>query len=302
MLSKGDFERGWQAYENRWNINDYDILLGKRFFRVPLWLGKETIKGKTILLYGEQGLGDFIQFSRYAKLVADMGAKVILETPESLFELMKNLAGVSQLVMKGQELPPFDYQCPLLSLPLAMKTTLATIPTAGSYLRSNCEKVNRWQLRLGEKRKKRVGIAWSSTSGFKNDALRSLKLDDFVKALPPEEFEYICLQKELKEQDREFFQGYKNIQFYGQELNNLDDTAALIECIDLVVSTCTSIPHLSAALGKETWILLSYVPDWRWLLDREDSPWYPSVRLFRQQLIGDWNGVLERVREELSLI
>ncbi|MBU3576347.1 tetratricopeptide repeat protein [Polynucleobacter sp. UK-Mo-2m-Kol15] len=300
LLLLGNFEKGLPLYESRWDLDEVSKIAGKRYFDKPTWLGVESLQGKTILIYGEQGLGDFIQFCRYVKLVSDLGAKVILETPKPLASLMENLEGVSQLVIKGQELPLFDYQCPLLSLPLALNVNIFTIPADVPYLISNPSKVDKWRLKLGEKKKKRVGIAWSSMSEFKDDHKRSLLLMDFVQALPLGEFEYICLQKEIKDCDKEFFENYKNIRFFGNELRDFSDTAALIENVDLVVSTCTSIPHLSGALGKETWILLSYVPDWRWLLDRVDSPWYPSIKLYRQPSIGDWGSVLGKVNFDLN--
>lgn len=299
LLLLGDFENGLPLYESRWSSVELSEIAGRRFFDKPIWLGAEPLQGKTILLYGEQGLGDFIQFCRYIKLVADLGAKVVLETPPSLASLMVNLEGVSQIVIKGKDLPFFDYQCPLLSLPLAFNSNILSIPVESSYLTSDLYKTSRWQLKLGEKRKKRVGLVWSSVSGFREDYKRSLLLADFVKALPAEGFEYICLQKELKECDKEFFASYQNIKFFGDELIDFSDTASLIDCVDLVVSTCTSIPHLSAALGKETWVLLSHLPDWRWLLDRESSPWYPSVKLYRQPAYDDWDGVLKKVKLDL---
>jgi hypothetical protein len=157
-------------------------------------------------------------------------------------------------------------------------------------------------MKLGPKNRIRVGVAWSSTSGFKNDSKRSLRLQEFICALPTQGFDYICLQKEIKACDQEFFNSCNNLQYYGRELNDFSDTAALIECVDLVITTCTSIPHLSAALGKRTWLLLSYVPDWRWFLDRADSPWYQSIKLYRQQTIGDWNGVLDRIKLDLTVV
>jgi len=300
MLLHGDFERGLPLYESRWQVAKVSEIAGKRLFDKPTWLGKESLQHKTILLYGEQGFGDFIQFCRYGKLVADLGAKVILEVPKPLAGLMKALDGISQLVIKGEELPFIDYQCPLLSLPLALKTTLSNILANASYLAADPNKVAKWKLKLGERSKKRIGLVWSSMSSFKDDSKRSLMLIDLIKALPPERFEYICLQKELKDCDREFFESYKNIRFFGNELEDFSDTAALIENLDLVISTCTSVPHLSAALGKQTWILLSYVPDWRWLLGRDDSPWYPAVKLYRQLAIGDWSSVLNKVNLDLN--
>ena len=300
LLLLGNFENGLPLYESRWNSRIVSEIGGRRLFKSPTWLGIETLQNKTIFIYGEQGLGDFIQFCRYIKLVADLGAKVILEVPEPLAGLMKSLEGVSQLVIKGEEPPIFDYQCPLMSLPLVFKTRISSIPVGTPYLVACQNKVLEWKFKLGEKRRKRVGIVWSSMSSFKADSKRSLMLEDFVKALPNKEFEYICLQKELKECDKEFFDNYKKIKFFGNELINFSDTAALIENMDLIISTCTSIPHLSGALGKETWILLSHVPDWRWFLNKEDSPWYPSVKLYRQHAIGDWMSVLERVKLDLK--
>ena len=300
LLLQGDFENGLPLYESRWHSAKVSELAGKRLFNKPAWLGKESLQYKTILLYGEQGLGDFIQFCRYVKLVAGLGAKVILEVPQSLATLLTGLAGVSEFVIKGQELPPFDFCCPIISLPLAFNTRVSSIPAENRYIASDVKKVSEWHFKLGEKKKKRVGLVWSSLSNFQHDSKRSLLLSDFVKALPVDGYEYVCLQKELKDCDKEFFKEYQNIQFFGDQLNDFSDTAALIESVDLVVSTCTSVPHLSAAMGKETWIILPYVPDWRWLLDRADSPWYPSMKLYRQPAIGDWNSVLDKVKFDLN--
>ena len=300
LLLQGDFENGLQLYESRWTSEKVSEIAGKRSFDGPAWLGAESLQDKTILLYGEQGLGDFIQFCRYVKLVAGLGAKVILEVPQSLATLLTGLTGVSEFVIKGQELPPFDFCCPIVSLPLAFNTRVSSIPAENRYIASDVKKASEWRFKLGEKKKKRVGLVWSSLSNFQHDAKRSLLLSDFVKALPVDGYEYVCLQKELKDCDKEFFKEYQNIQFFGDQLNDFSDTAALIESVDLVVSTCTSVPHLSAAMGKETWVLLSHVPDWRWLLDREDSPWYPSMKLYRQNSICNWNSVLDRVKSDLS--
>jgi tetratricopeptide (TPR) repeat protein len=302
LLLQGDFENGFSLYNSRWHSEKVSKIAGKRFFDNPTWLGVEALDGKTILVYGEQGLGDFIQFSRYIKQLADVGAKVILETPQSLVGLMNNLNGVSQLVIQGEKIPSFDYQCPLLSLPLALKTKFNTIPNPNRYINidKHPAKFMEWNLKLGLKSKPRIGLVWSSMSHFRDDAKRSLALQDFVKCLPKDRFEYICLQKELKESDKQFFENYKNIRFFGDEFLDFTDTAALIENLDLVISTCTSIPHLSGALNKKTWILLSYVPDWRWFLDREDSPWYSSIKLYRQPAIGDWASVLDSVKLDLD--
>jgi tetratricopeptide (TPR) repeat protein len=300
LLLQGDFENGLSLYESRWTSEKMSEIAGRRLFDKTTWHGVESLQGKTILVYGEQGFGDVIQFCRYIEKIANLGAKVILEVPQSLAGLLEGLKGVSQLIIEGQKLPAFDYQCPLLSLPLVFNTNISSIPGNIPYLKANTDKVLKVSLKLGAKKRKRIGLVWSSVSAFRDDSKRSLKLEKFVKALPLEGFEYVCLQKELKECDKELFKTYRNIKFYGDEINDFQDTAALIENLDLVISTCTSVAHLAGALGKETWLLLSFVPDWRWLLDRDDSPWYPSMKLYRQTSIGDWNSVLDRVKLDLD--
>jgi len=299
-LIGGKFKNGWQEYEWRWKCQDVSKTAGIRNFSQPLWLGEQPLKDKTILLYAEQGFGDAVQFCRYVPLVAQLGAKIILEVQRPLVKLLKNLEGVSQIIAKGDMLPAFDYQCPLLSLPLAFKTDLNTIPPVPKHLTSDGENFAKWQTKLGEKSKPRVGLVWSSVSSFKNDHIRSITLVELLSALPKEGFEYICLQKEIKEIDKDTLKANPQIKFFGDLLNDFSDTAELIKCLDLVISTCTSVPHLSCSLGKETWIMLSYVPDWRWLLDRDDNPWYTSAKLYRQEKIGDWNSVLEKVKSDLE--
>ena len=301
LLLQGDFENGLQLYESRWTSEKVSEIAGKRCFDKPTWLGAESLQDKTILLYGEQGFGDFIQFCRYVKLVSDLGAKVILEVPQLLASLLENLEGVSQLVIKGQDLPFFDYQCPLLSLPLAFRTNLHTIPKTVGYINldNHPNKSTEWKARLGPKLKPRVGLVWSGNPHHKNDHNRSLLLQDILPYLPTQ-FEYISLQKEVRKVDRLTLESHPHILSFASHLNDFLDTAALIDNLDLVISVDTSVAHLSAALGKETWVLLPHLPDWRWLLDREDSPWYPSMKLYRQPTIGDWNSVLDKVKLDLS--
>jgi hypothetical protein len=276
-------------------------IVGKRSLNKPTWLGAEPLQGKTILIYGEQGLGDFIQFCRYVKLVAGLGANVILEVPEALTGLMEGLDGISQLVIKGEELPFFDYQCPLLSLPLAFKTKLDTIPNSSGYINldNHLNKVMEWKARLGSKLNPRVGLVWSGNQHHKNDHNRSLLLADILPFLPGQ-FEYISLQKEIREVDKLTLDSNPHILSFTGYLNDFVDTAALIDNLDLVISVDTSVAHLSGALGKRALVLLPNVPDWRWLLDVDDSPWYPSMKLFRQPAIGDWSSVLDKVKLDLS--
>ena len=296
LLLLGEFHKGWNEFEWRWRWSDFPS--PKRNFTQPLWVGKGSLAGKTILLHSEQGLGDAIQFSRYATMVSALGARVILEAGKPLLSLFSTLSGVSQWVERGSPLPSFDFHCPLLSLPLAFKTHRDSIPSSVPYLFSDPEKVSRWQSRLGAKYKPRVGIVWSGSPTHKNDRNRSILLSQLIKHLP-DDCLYVSLQKEVRDTDKDVL-GYRNdILHYGSELNDFSDTAALCELMDIVISVDTSVAHLAGALGKEVWILLPYVPDWRWLLDRNDSPWYPTAKLYRQEVIGDWDGVLEKVKSDL---
>jgi len=300
LLLDGNFSIGWELYEWRWKLGS--VTCPQRDFQQPLWLGKESIAGKTILLHSEQGFGDTIQFIRYAQLVADLGARVIIEIEKPLEGLLKQLAGVSELVIQGSVLPPFDYYCPLLSLPLAFKTALPSIPCSKEYLRSNhTSKQKYWANKLGDKKKIRVGIVWSGSSEHKNDSNRSILLADFIQHLS-QECQYVSLQKEIRDIDKSTLQCNPNILHFGEELQDFSDTAAICELLDLVICVDTSVAHLCGAMGKATWVLLAFCPDWRWLLERDDSPWYPSVKLYRQPSIGDWGSVLENVSADLEKI
>ena len=298
LLLKGNLHHGFELYESRWQTKQLINL--QRNFRQPLWLGQESLVEKTLLLHSEQGLGDTLQLCRYLALVADLGAQVIFEVEASLFPLLKSLPSIHKVIEKGQQLPDFDYHCPLMSLPLAFKTDLNSIPSSSAYIVANFAKVQYWKNKLGKKNKPRIGIVWSSVSGFIHNRTRSMDLDTFLQGLPYGVFDYICLQKEIIPHDFITLKNRNDIRFFGDELHDFSDTAALIDNMDLIISTCTSVPHLSAAMGKPTWICLQYAPDWRWLLDREDSPWYPSVRLFRQGEDRKWDSVLNQIRNNLE--
>lgn len=301
LLLLGKFHDGWQAFEWRWN-NAQRLGIGKlKDYEQPLWLGEAPLEGKRLLIHSEQGLGDALQFCRYATLSAALGATVIMETQEPLLGLLSSLEGVSQLIPKGQRVPAFDYHCPLMSLPLAFKTTLETIPASPKYLRSDSGKVAQWHNRLGEKRRPRIGLTWSGNPNNPVDARRSIALADWIAHLPSE-FEYFRLQTQLQPADRTTLDATDGI-FSFEDFDNgaLDfaGTAALCECMDLVITVDTSLAHCSGALGRPTWVLLPFLPDWRWLLDRSNSPWYPTMRLYRQKSPGEWNEVLARVAVDL---
>jgi tetratricopeptide (TPR) repeat protein len=298
LLFQGDFENGWRSYEWRWK-NAQRLSIGiPRNFTHPLWLGEESIAGKRLLLYSEGGLGDTLQFCRYAALCAARGATVFLEVQPPLLGLLANLEGALRVIAAGSPLPPFDYQCPLMSMPLAFKTTLDTIPAAPKYLHSDEAKVARWRAMLGERNRPRVGLVWSGNPNNTIDLRRSIRLADWVAHLPSE-FQYFRLQRQVREADQATLDSNPFIVSFDDNLLDFDNTAALCECMDVVISVDTSIAHLSGALGRPTWVLLPFNPDWRWLLDRGDSPWYPTAKLYRQRAAGDWNEVFARVATDL---
>ena len=298
LLLAGDYLRGWPSYEWRWQNADKLRLIEPRQLGRPLWLGRESLAGKTLFVYGEQGYGDTLQFCRFARSVQELGATVVLEAQAPLVGLLKTLDGVTQVVARGDSLPEYDYQCPLMSLPLALKTTIAGIPAPVRYLRGDPTKIARWRERLTGPGEKRIGLAWSGNPMQGNDQNRSTRLAEWIPYLP-REFHYISLQKDIRATDLATLEANPWISRFDSELHDFSDTAALCECLDLVISVCTSTAHLGGALGRPTWVVLPFAPDWRWLLTRNDSPWYPSARLFRQPAMGDWNGVLSCVAEEL---
>jgi len=294
-LLEGDYTEGWKMYEWRWQDTQKSAL---RVFPQPLWLGEVSLLAKTLLIHGEQGLGDDIQFCRYALLAVAQGAEVILEVPSALVTLMKTLGPHICVVKNGDATPATDYQCPAMSLPLAFKTTMANIPAKVPYLFADSAKIQQWQKRLGEKTLPRVGLVWSGRPEHKNDHNRSipLKLLEGILQLP---MEFHALQKEVRNEDASLLQQFDCLHWHGEELQDFTDTAALIDVMDVVISVDTSVAHLAGALNKPVWVLLPFLPDFRWMLERTDSPWYPSARLFRQRAPGGWKDVIEGVEAAL---
>ena len=295
-LLLGDLSQGWRKYEWRWQRPTFSSL--KRDFTPPLWLGDQSLQGRIILLHAEQGLGDTIQFSRYAERVAALGATVLLEVQPPLQSLLASLKGPAQVLAKGEPLPAFDYHCPLLSLPLAFDTRADTIPADIPYVRAPAERIAHWEIRLGPRSKPRVGIVWSGQPKHRNDRNRSLAF----RALAPilqQDIQIVSLQKEVRERDRALLDRHDKVMNFGEELADFADTAGLVAALDLVIAVDTSVAHLAGALGRPLWLLLPHTPDWRWLLNRADSPWYPTARLFRQPSVGDWASVVQDVAGEL---
>lgn len=293
LLLLGRYEEGWALYEWRWKRKR------TREFAAPAWGGGEPLEGRTILLHAEQGFGDALQFCRYAPLVARRGARVLLEVPPELVAVMRSLAGVERVIARGEPLPAFDLHSPLLSLPHAFHTDLAHVPSDVPYLHAMPEKRARWREKLGPATKRRVGVLWSGRPAQTDDYKRSMCLEDLAPLLSMD-CDFVSLQKEVRGRDRPALEAHANLRHFGDQLEDFGDTAALCEAMDLIVSVDSSVAHLAGALGKPLWVMLAAIPDWRWLLERDDCPWYPSARLYRQPRAGDWASVVERVRRDLG--
>ena len=297
-LLTGDLLLGWEKLESRWKIEP--VKSNRRDFAQPHWSGSQEIAGKTVLLHTADGFGDTIQFCRYAPLVAARGARVIVEVLKPQQELMRTLASVTQVVAQGEPLPDFDLHCTFLSLPRAFGTALATIPSETPYLRASAPAVDDWNARLGPRNRPRIGIAWSGNPIHHDDLNRSIGLRSFLPLMAGVDATFVSLHRDLGAADAAVLQERSDIVHFGEELKDYADTAALISNLDLVISVDTSVAHLAGALAKPVWILLPFMPDWRWLLDREDSPWYPTARLFRHDATRAWDDVIARARAALQ--
>ncbi|WP_271614947.1 tetratricopeptide repeat protein [Bradyrhizobium sp. CCBAU 51627] len=298
QLMSGDFERGWPGREARWKL---PVGLPDRGFAQPLWRGDQPILGKTLLLHSEEGLGDAIQFARYASMAAALGARVILEVQAPIRQLLAGVSGVASCVSRPSATSlPFDLHCPLGSLPLVFGTRLDTIPFAKSYVPAPpAAQVKAWDNRLGPRNRLRVGLVWSGNPDHRNDHNRSIPLRTLAPLLDCD-VQFVSLQKSVRDQDRAVLGERTDIIDLTEQLMDFSDTAALIGCLDLVISVDTSVVHLAGALGTPVWTMLPFIPDWRWLLNRNDSPWYQSMRLFRQPARGDWASVVDSVRRKLE--
>lgn len=300
-LLAGRYREGWEDYEARWRTAGFPTK--PRGFTQPLWSG-ESIAGRTILLHEEQGRGDAIQFIRYAPLVAARGARVVVETGADLAALLGTVDGISQLVVSGEPLPPFDLHCPLLSLPRAFGHELPDIPARVPYLQPDPRQVIHWAERLATAdaggTPLRVGLVWAGNPGFAGDRERSPGLEVLRPLFTVPGCRFLGLQVgagRLALLGEAMPASFTDL---GAELASFTDTAAVMAGLDLVVSSCTAPAHLAGALGRPVWVMLSHTPDWRWLLGRDDSPWYPTARLFRQPAPGDWASVVAMMRDALE--
>lgn len=293
LLRRGDFAAGWAEQEWRWKWKDFPS--PKRNFSQPQWRGEE-IQGAKILLHAEQGFGDTIQFLRYVPMVAARGAEVLVEVHPELLRLAKGIAGAKQVIARGEDLPAFQWHCPLMSLPLAFSTDLKTIPNVVPYLPSQFS-APAW-LQKDPRKKLHVGIVWAGNPTASIDKKRSLTLTALSSVAAVEGVALYSLQRGAALAEIE----NSDWAFAGMLPSSGDfaDTAAAIANLDLVIAVDTSVAHLAGALGKPVWILLPKISDWRWLIDRADSPWYPTARLFRQHIAGQWDSVVEEITTTLE--
>jgi hypothetical protein len=303
-LQMGNFRDGWRDYEWRWQVGgfatDHFGLHGREYRRDP-WLGRASLQEKTILLYAEQGFGDIMQFCRYVPEIEKLAAHVILQVPAALKTLLASLGNQISIVTKSDPLPPFDAHCPLMSLPLAFGTEVETIPASVPYLSVDPAKARQWQERVGDKRKPRIGLSWPT--GARSGAPREWTFTlETLAPLLGRDAEFHSLHKPMRQADDEPSPADLGIVDHANLLADYVDIAALIGEMDLVISADTPVAHLAGALGKPVWIVLPFAPDFRWLIDRQDSPWYPTARLFVQPQFGHWDDVIDRVSTALQAL
>ncbi|HTP91008.1 MAG TPA: tetratricopeptide repeat-containing glycosyltransferase family protein [Xanthobacteraceae bacterium] len=296
LLTLGDYRRGFQKYESRWRRTGMPQMRSRGR---PLWLGEYPATRKTVLVHAEQGLGDTIQFARYVPLLAEAGAKVVLEVQSELRTLMARLDGVAAILARGEVPPPFDVHCPLGSLPLAFKTDPDTVPSRIPYLAADDAHLAKWTARLGGLARPRIAIAWAGNASHVNDRNRSIAFAR-LSSLFAAPARFISIQRDVRSEDAAPLAAENRVMHVGAELEDFADTAAVIALADLVICVDTAVAHLAGAMGRPVWVLLPFNPDWRWTLKGDTSPWYPTARLFRQTRLGDWDGVIARVGADLA--
>jgi Tfp pilus assembly protein PilF len=303
LLAVGDLVPGWQSYEHRWRLPKLAPL--QRGFAAPLWTGAEQLEGKRLLLHAEQGLGDTLQFCRYAPLAAARGAQVVLEVQAPLTRLMGTLDGVAQIIAQGEVRPSVDLHCPLMSLPFRFGTTLETIPAAVPYLYPNPERVAFWRARLAPYPGRRIGLVWAGNPRRDDpesnsvDQRRSMHLTAFARLARLTGTTLVSLQKGAPGREARATTGISLLD-WTEELDDFAETAALVAALDLVIGVDTSVVHLAGAMGRPVWVLNRFDRCWRWLRQRTDSPWYPTMRLFTQTKPNDWAGVMDAVHGVLA--
>ncbi|HXA48451.1 MAG TPA: tetratricopeptide repeat protein, partial [Burkholderiaceae bacterium] len=296
-LLSGNFAEGWRGYEYRWTRRNAPP---KPEFNQPFWSGDADLSDKTILLYSEQGVGDTIQFVRYIDRILALGADIVLAVQPALKTLFTPSPRVNVITQIDSNLPPFDFQCPLASLPLAFKTDLTNIPAANSCLAVAPDRIRYWADKFSDYALPRIGIVWSGNPTHANDHNRSMRLETLSALWKRTDCGFFSLQKEVREIDIQTMRDATAIVDLSSDMSDYTETAAIIANLDLVISVDTSVAHLAGAMGAKVWVLLPFSPDFRWLTERSDSPWYPSMRLFRQPAIDDWTSVLDEVVSSLD--
>jgi tetratricopeptide (TPR) repeat protein len=300
-LLRGDFERGWPEYEWRWKV----LPTTRRPINTPMWDGRQ-LDGQTVLIQIEQGFGDTFQFIRYAPLVKARGAKVVVECQKNLINLVRTCPGIDKFAVLGEQLPPCDFYAPLLSLPGIFKTTLETIPAQIPYLHADDALRAQWAQRLEELRGLRVGVAWHGREGQGKYRHRDIPIERIAKFAELPSVSLVNLQKDEGLELRSAMSDPKNVYDPGSDIDTATgsfmDTAAIVTNLDLVITSDSVIAHLAGALGATVWVGLDFTSDWRWLLHRADSPWYPTMRLFRQHTPADWDGVVKEITTALRLL
>ena len=299
LLLNEAFEEGWACYESRFQTKNF--LDNVAPMVAPRWTGQDNLQDKTILICPEQGLGDQIQFGRYALILKGMGAKVILAVAPGLVDIMQTMDADIRVVSSMQAasaLPAHDFHVPLMSLPGIFQTDAQTTPCADRYIATHADIAHQWAQRFPDKNKLQIGITWSGSAQHVNDQNRSMSLAQLLPLFNLDA-DWHVLQTDIRPSD-EAMLAQTPLKDWRHELTNLHETAGLLEQLDLLITVDTSVAHLSAALGKPTWIMLPFAPDFRWLLNRNDSPWYPSVHLFRQAQPKDWASVIEPIYQTLT--
>ncbi len=298
LLTLGDLKQGFAQYEWRWKRSG--VTDTRRGYNKPLWLGEFPLGQRAILLHAEQGLGDTIQFARYAPILARAGAKVVLEVQPELRALLADLDGIASCHARGEALPAYDVHCPFGSLPLALKTEPATIPAGIPYLRADEQRMAKWRPVIEALPGKRVALAWAGQVSHANDRNRSIDLKLLEPLLSLEGISFVSIQRDLRADDATLLARHANVTPVGDRLTDMADTAAVAALADLTIAVDTSVVHLAGALGRPVWVMLPFTPDWRWTLSGERSPWYPQTRLFRQPALGDWASVIAQLRDALA--
>lgn len=292
LLRAGEFERGWEEFEWRWQTPQ----LKHRELPTARWNG-EPLEGRTILIHAEQGLGDTLQFVRYLRLVGQAGGRVVLACQQDLHRLLQGVAGIDELAALGEPLPEFDCHVSLLGLPRIFRTRLDNIPAEVPYLLTEQSLVDSWREKLGEIKTKRIGICWQGNPDYRRDRFRSFPLENALRLADGVDAIFVSLQRSAEAEDDRLVQFNR----VDSETGAFVDTAAIISNLDLVISCDTAVAHLAGAIGAPVWVALERAADWRWLSHRDDSPWYPTMKVFRQTRLGEWDDVFARMASELRL-